>query len=111
MTTPKIKTFVTLGEGLAAGVSHFSLSDDVQAYSFPALLAERLGVKFSQPLIEPPGVGNVGFAEQPAIVPELLQTTVLQPSRSTGFKELFDKVRISKVVQISLFGSLWRRDY
>lgn len=78
MITPKIRTFVTLGEGLAAGVSHFSLSDDVQAYSFPALVAERLGVKFSQPLMEPPGVGNVGFAEQPALVPELLQTTVVR---------------------------------
>ena len=84
MTTPKINTFVTLGEGLAAGVSHFSLSDDVQAYSFPALVAERLGVKFSQPLIEPPGVGNVGFAEQPVIVPELLQTTGRGPRQPLG---------------------------
>ncbi len=91
MTSFEVKKFVTLGEGLAAGVSHFALSDDVQAYSFPALVAEQIDPSsaderlrsgappfFAQALIEPPGVGNVGFAQQPAIVPELLQTTVLR---------------------------------
>ncbi len=93
MSAFDVKTFVTIGEGLAAGVTHFSLSEDVQAYSFPALVAKqidplsteerersegKLPPFFVQPLIEPPGVGNVGFAQQPAIVPELLQTTVLK---------------------------------
>jgi len=104
MTPPKINTFVTLGEGLAAGVGHFSLSDDVQAYSFPSLVAERLGVKFSQPLIEPPGVGNVGFAEQPVIVPELLQTTVLRefPRKGADLDNL-------SVPGLSLSDALTRR--
>lgn len=70
--------FVVLGEGLAAGMGHFSLSDEVQAWSFPAQAAERLGVPFAQPLIEPPGVGSAGFQELPAVVPDLLQTTVLR---------------------------------
>ncbi|MEM7352411.1 MAG: hypothetical protein AAF657_16535 [Acidobacteriota bacterium] len=72
------KTFVVLGEGLAAGVGHFSLTEDVQRWSFPALAAEKLGTKFSQPVLEAPGVGNVGFQQQPAVVPNLLQTTVLE---------------------------------
>ncbi len=71
------RTFVVLGEGMAAGVGHFSLSEDIQAYSYPALVAERLGLSFAQPLLQPPGVGDVGFRQQPAIVPDLLQTSVL----------------------------------
>ncbi len=72
------RTFVVLGEGLAAGVGHFSLTEDVQKWSFPALMAQKLGVDFEQPLLEPPGLGNVGFQELPAIVPDLNQTTVLK---------------------------------
>ncbi|MCP3963338.1 MAG: hypothetical protein GY719_36330 [bacterium] len=72
------KTFVVLGEGLAAGAGHFSLTADVQEWSFPALVAEKLGASFDQPLMEPPGVGNVGFQHQPAVVPDLLQTSVLE---------------------------------
>lgn len=91
MKTFDAKRFVTLGEGLAAGVSHFSLSEDVQPFSFPALVAEQIDSSsaderlrsgqppfFAQPVMEAPGVGNVGFAQQAAIVPELLQTTVLK---------------------------------
>src|SRR5713226_4538864 len=33
--------FVVLGEGLAAGMSDFSLSSDTQVYSFPAQMAQR----------------------------------------------------------------------
>ena len=50
------QTFVVLGEGLAAGVGHFSLTEDVQEWSFPALAAEKLGATFDQPLLEAPGV-------------------------------------------------------
>ena len=82
MTTFDVKTFVTLGEGLTAGVGHFSLTEEVQPFSFPALVARQMGdgtgLTFRQPVIENPGVGNVGFAQQPAVVPELLQTTVLK---------------------------------
>lgn len=71
-------TLVVLGEGLAAGVGHFSLSADVQQWSFPAQIAGQLGVDFKQPLMEPPGLGNApGTRPLPAIVPDLNQTTVL----------------------------------
>lgn len=70
--------FVTLGEGLAAGVGDFTLSADTQADSFPAQMARRMGVEFTQPLIDPPGVGNpVGFDKLPVVVPAPFQTTVL----------------------------------
>lgn len=72
------KTFVVLGEGLAAGVGHFSLTEDVQEHSFPALVAGKLGTTFDQPVLEAPGVGNVGFQQLPALVPNLLQTSVLK---------------------------------
>ena len=72
------KTFVVLGEGLAAGVGHFSLTEDVQEWSFPAQVAKKIGAAFDQPVIEAPGVGNVGFGHLPAVVPELLQTSVLK---------------------------------
>ncbi len=72
------ETFVVLGEGLAAGAGHFSLTEDVQDYSFPALVARKLGTSLRQPVLEAPGVGNVGFQQLPAIVPDLLQTSVLK---------------------------------
>lgn len=75
------ETFVVLGEGLAAGAGHFSLSEDVQEFSFPALVAEKMDADFEQPLLQPPGVGNVGFQDLPAIVPDLNQTTVLKELR------------------------------
>ena len=72
------ETFVVLGEGLAAGAGHFSLTEDVQKFSFPALVAEKLGTSLAQPVLEAPGVGNVGFQQLPAVVPDLLQTSVLE---------------------------------
>ncbi len=78
------KTFVVLGEGLTAGAGHFSLSEDVQKWSFPAQAAEHLGSSFTQPLLEAPGVGNVGFQQLPAVVPDLLQTSVLEEDLLDG---------------------------
>ena len=69
-------TFVVLGEGLAAGVGHFGLSEEIQPWSFPALMARQLGMECRQPLIEAPGLGNAGHRQAAAIVPDLLQTTV-----------------------------------
>ncbi|HVT60579.1 MAG TPA: hypothetical protein VHR45_19555 [Thermoanaerobaculia bacterium] len=69
--------FIVLGEGLAAGIGHFSLSEDLQSQSFPAQLARQMGVAFNQPLLQAPGAGNVpGFAARPIIVPMAPQTTV-----------------------------------
>ena len=71
-------TFIALGEGLAAGMGDFSLSDESQKYSFPAQMAQQMGATFDQPLIQPPGVGQaIGFAPWSVIVPSPLQSTVL----------------------------------
>src|SRR6266567_579059 len=72
-------SFVVLGGGLAAGMGDFSLSSDTQAFSFPAQLAKQMGVTLTQPLIEPPGIGEaVGFAPWSVIMPSALQATVLE---------------------------------
>lgn len=71
-------TFVVLGDGLAAGMGHFSLEGAHQATSFPALLAAALGTELRQPLMQPPGLGDViGLEPRPVIVPEIRQSTVL----------------------------------
>lgn len=69
-------TFIVAGEGLAAGVGHWSLSEDVQPWSFPAQVAAQLEMRFHQPVMEAPGLGNVHHRQLPAIVPDLLQTSV-----------------------------------
>jgi hypothetical protein len=71
-------SFVVLGEGLAAGMGDFSLYDDAQSYSFPAQMARQMGTAFVQPLVQPPGIGDVpGFAPWSVITPSPLQSTVL----------------------------------
>ncbi len=73
-------TFVVLGEGLAAGVHNFSLSETGQRGSFPALVARQMGAIFPQPVLQSPGLGNVvGFPPLPVSLPATLQTTVRQP--------------------------------
>jgi hypothetical protein len=70
--------FMVLGEGLAAGMGDFTLSDETQVDSFPAQMARQMATQFSQPLIQPPGICNpVGFAQLPVIVSVPMQTTVL----------------------------------
>src|SRR5262245_54206322 len=51
-------SFVVLGEGLAAGMGDFVLSDETAKESFPAQMARQMGAPFVQPLIQPPGIGN-----------------------------------------------------
>src|SRR5215204_1597713 len=67
---------VVLGEGLAAGVGHFSLSEETQPWSFPALVARQLGVNFHQPILQAPGLGNTHHRQLAPIVPDVHQTTV-----------------------------------
>ncbi|MFN0167573.1 MAG: hypothetical protein ACKV22_14180 [Bryobacteraceae bacterium] len=58
-------TFVVMGEGLAAGMANYGLSTVVQQYSFPAQVASKMGTAFVQPLIQPPGIGDViGYPAQ-----------------------------------------------
>ena len=69
-------SLVVLGEGLAAGVGHFSLSEETQPWSFPALVARQLGIDFHQPILEAPGLGNAHHRQAASIVPDLHQTSV-----------------------------------
>ena len=60
-------------------MGNFALYADVQETSFPALMARQMQADFIQPLFESPGLGNlVGYAEQPVLLPNLAQTTVLE---------------------------------
>ena len=54
-----------MGEGLAAGMANYGLSSVVQNYSFPAQMAAQMNTAFEQPLIQPPGIGDViGYPAQ-----------------------------------------------
>jgi hypothetical protein len=58
-------TFVVMGEGLAAGMANFGLSSAFQNFSFPAQAAAQMNTALVQPLIQPPGIGNiVGYPGQ-----------------------------------------------
>ncbi len=72
------RAVVVLGEGLAAGMGDFTLSDVTQVDSFPAQMARQMQTSLPQRLIQPPGFCSPpGFAEQPVLLPVPLQTTVL----------------------------------
>jgi hypothetical protein len=72
------RKFIVLGEGLAAGIGDFYLNEAGQTKSFPAQMAEQIGVDFHQALIQAPGIGNLeGFGHVPVSVPAEMQTTFL----------------------------------
>jgi hypothetical protein len=54
-----LTTFVVMGEGLAAGMGNFGLSAALQNFSFPAQAAAQMKTALVQPLMEPPGIGDV----------------------------------------------------
>ncbi|MEM6456416.1 MAG: hypothetical protein AAF772_15095 [Acidobacteriota bacterium] len=86
-----VRTLAVLGEGLAAGLGPFGLSASYQRRSFPTLLAQQLDVALPQPLLQAPGIGHApGQAPLPVIVPDLLQTSVLEtlPTRDHPFGHL-----------------------
>src|SRR5215813_7146538 len=71
-------SFVVLGEGLAAGMGDFTLSEDTQRESFPAQMARQMQTDFPQPYIQAPGICYpIGFARPPVLIPQPLQSTVL----------------------------------
>ncbi len=73
-----VTTFVLLGDGLAAGMGDFGLSEEYQREGLGARLAWQMRSEFRQPLIEAPGIGDVpGFAKLPVAFPALMQTTGL----------------------------------
>jgi hypothetical protein len=74
-------TFVALGEGLAAGAADFYTSAELQRDAFPAQMARQMQTGFAQALLQAPGIGNLpGFPPLPVLVPNLMQTTVLEPA-------------------------------
>lgn len=73
-----VECLVALGGVLSSGAGSTALHFDHQVWSFPAQVARCLGLPFRQPLLQPPGLGNLpGFQELPVIVPDALQTTFL----------------------------------
>jgi hypothetical protein len=79
------RTVVVLGEGLAAGMGDFSLSEETQRTCFPNVLAAQVGAAFAQPLFEAPGLGDVpGFPRLPVRVPAVFQNTALRPFPPAG---------------------------
>lgn len=78
-TRPRLDTttFVVMGEGLAAGMANYGLSQETQQGSFPALVARQLDTPFPQPLIQGPGLEAMfGLPRPEAQVPSYPQTTV-----------------------------------
>lgn len=81
------RNIVVMGDGLAAGMGDFSLKENHQRNSFPALLASALGESLSQPLFQEPGLGHpIGFANVAVAAPTLFQTTAFVhiPTTSTA---------------------------
>jgi hypothetical protein len=77
--------FVVLGDGLSAGAGDFGMSEELQPYSFVSQAAAAMGATFSQPLMEPPGIGPViGFPDLPVRLPQPMQTTVLKQFPPNG---------------------------
>lgn len=74
-----VNSFVALGEGLAAGLGDFTLSEETQRDSFPAQMARQMQTDFPQALIQAPGICYpAGFAEQPVLVTNPPQSTVFE---------------------------------
>ncbi|MEX2260644.1 MAG: hypothetical protein WD696_01770 [Bryobacteraceae bacterium] len=90
-TTPRLDTttFVVVGEGLAAGMANYGLSEVVQDKSFPAQMARQMKTAFPQPLIQGPGIGDLlGYKPLPVRMPHYPQTTVrVFPQRTDGEPE------------------------
>lgn len=70
-------TFVVMGEGLAAGMANYGLSQEVQEWSFAAQMARQFNTLFPQPLIQGPGLETMfGLSTPAARLPTYPQTTV-----------------------------------
>lgn len=72
-------TFIVMGEGLAAGMANYGLSSVVQNQDFAALMAVQMGTGMEQPLIQPPGIGDIiGLPGQEVQVQKYPQGSVRQ---------------------------------
>ena len=97
-----VTSFVVIGEGLAAGMGDFTLSDGSQTASFPAWMARQMGAAFEQLLIQPPGVSDpLGFSPLPVRVPAPMQTSVLDRLPPTPVSNLsIPSFRITDAVNL-----------
>jgi hypothetical protein len=104
-------SFVVLGEGLAAGMGDFTLSEETQRESFPAHMARQMGARLTQRLIQSPGICNpVGFAKLPVVVPTPMQTTVIERLPPEGVSDLcVPGYRISDALGLHLAQPLVQR--
>ncbi len=105
-------SFVVLGEGLAAGMGDFTLSDETQRESFPAQMARQMGADFPQPLIQAPGICYpVGFAETPVLVPQPPQDSVFESIPPVPIRNLsVPGLRLSEALHLRPAQPLVRRD-
>ena len=105
-------SFVVLGEGLAAGMGDFTLSEETQRQSFPAQMAQQMQTEFPQPYIQAPGICYpIGFTRQPVLVSRPLQSTVLDrvpplPVRNLSIPEL----TVKEACELRPVEPLVRRD-
>ena len=71
--------FVVMGEGLAAGMGNYGLSSVLQNQDFAVLVAGKMHTAIEQPLIQPPGIGDVvGYPAQEVQVQKYPQGSVRQ---------------------------------
>ncbi len=72
-------TFVFMGEGLTAGMANYGLSSAMQNHDFAVLMAAQMNAGIEQPLIQPPGIGDViGYPGQEVQVQKYPQGSVRQ---------------------------------
>jgi len=80
--------FIVVGEGLSAGMANYGLSTVVQQYSFPAQMAAQMKTGFLQPLIQPPGIGDVvGYPGQEVKLQTYPQGSVRQLFQTDQYKQ------------------------
>lgn len=105
-------SFVVLGEGLAAGMGDFTLSEVTQRESFPAQMARQMQTDFSQALIQAPGICYpIGFATPPVLVPQPLQSTVFDRIPPVPVRNLsVPSLRIKEALELRPVQPLIRRD-
>lgn len=55
---PEMSKYVAIGDSLTAGVQSDGIVRDFQKNSFPALIAQQMGIdNFEQPIVDSPGIG------------------------------------------------------
>jgi len=85
--------YVAIGNSVTAGYQNGALYEGAQKYSFPNLLAERLGTNFVQPLVMEPGTGQrisivsmnpVTLATAPSSLVPLVNASHPEPFNNLG---------------------------